>query len=128
MASIFAGFDFRRFVKDAVAGFLGGAASEVLVNKLPSGILRTLGEYTTPVLGFALGLLGNYIRRQGYADLGDIVERAGAFMVGNWLWEYAKPKSAALAVAPAPAPKTVTVEVKPAPAPTPTPKPQAVLV
>ena len=122
MSEIFRGFDFKGFAKDALAGLIGGYVSEVLVTKLPRGIISTLGEYSTPVLGFALGLLGNYMKKQGVAEIGQVVERTGAFVVGNWVWEMLKKESghsAGLALAP----KPVTVTVKPAPAPAPSPAP-----
>lgn len=123
MSEIFRGFNFKGFAKDALAALIGGWASDTLVNKLPHGILSTLGEYSTPVLGFAIGLVGNYIKTRGSADIGQIIERAGAFMVGNWVYEMLKKESGGkLALA---QPVTVTVTAAPAPAPAPSPASQA---
>ena len=126
MSEIFRGFDIKGFAKDALAGLLGGYTSEVLVTKLPSGVLRTLGEYATPVLGFALGLLGNYIKNKGgLMDIGQIVERTGAFVVGNWIWEMIKSEksqSQGLSLGARPSTQPVSVTVVPAPAPQPAQK------
>ena len=84
------GLDLKRFAVQVIGGLIGGWVSEVVVTR--PEIVGVFGEYATPVAGSILSLLGQYLETRGTLprDVAKLLEYAGAFTVGNWIYEYIK--------------------------------------
>ena len=84
------GLDLRRFAIQVIGGLIGGWVSETVVTR--PELVGIFGEYATPVAGSILSLLGQYLETRGTLprDIARLLEYAGAFTVGNWIYEYIK--------------------------------------